>query len=232
MPRNSFYDLGFDHEELTSRQNVNMAIEKLALEFDLVMILEKFDESLVLLKYLNCWTDKDVMYAVSNKNVKLPKPKLSPKAKDILRKALSYEYDLYNFFRRKMDKEVRYFGRVAMQAEIDELKGEIARFKRNCKAKRHDREDCHVDPGNFIFKNCPCNLGFDKIIDCQTFNVNTDMALNQWSKCIQDHRLGLMEKEKKRHEELTLKEARIKLAVAKQSRVKNARDRAKRRRLK
>ncbi|CAG5105414.1 Oidioi.mRNA.OKI2018_I69.chr1.g2111.t2.cds [Oikopleura dioica] len=55
------YDLGFDNED-TSREYARYAIEEMDKIFDLVMITDRFEESIVLLRDLLCMSDEDVIY--------------------------------------------------------------------------------------------------------------------------------------------------------------------------
>jgi hypothetical protein len=55
------FDLGMNVSDFTKPFTVKEYIDKLDSIFDLVMLSEKMDESLVLLKHLLCWTTDDVI---------------------------------------------------------------------------------------------------------------------------------------------------------------------------
>ncbi|XP_071959906.1 galactosylceramide sulfotransferase-like [Antedon mediterranea] len=59
------FDLGLEHKTIDDYYTVKQKIQKLDSEFDLVLITEYFDESLILLKRLMCWSFEDILY-VSN----------------------------------------------------------------------------------------------------------------------------------------------------------------------
>jgi hypothetical protein len=55
------YDLGFDNENATAEYTRD-AISKIDNRFDLVMITDRFEESIILMKELLCMSDEDVIY--------------------------------------------------------------------------------------------------------------------------------------------------------------------------
>ena len=58
----SLWDLGMDKSKMADPQEVFNQIENHANTFDLVLIAERFDESLLLLKDLLCWKMEDMLY--------------------------------------------------------------------------------------------------------------------------------------------------------------------------
>lgn len=58
----SMFDLGFDKKHFENRNAVTQYIKYIENEFDLVLINEYFDESLILLKNLLCWDLEDILY--------------------------------------------------------------------------------------------------------------------------------------------------------------------------
>ena len=59
------FDMGLDEDNFTQPQDVSQYISRLDSIFDLVLIMERMEESLVLLKHLMCWkTDDVVMFKV------------------------------------------------------------------------------------------------------------------------------------------------------------------------
>ncbi|PIK57633.1 putative galactosylceramide sulfotransferase isoform X2 [Apostichopus japonicus] len=59
------FDLGLDHKYDEDDQKINEKIKELAGEFDLVLISEYLDESLLLMKKLLCWEYTDIVYLSS-----------------------------------------------------------------------------------------------------------------------------------------------------------------------
>nr|XP_006822302.1 PREDICTED: galactose-3-O-sulfotransferase 3-like [Saccoglossus kowalevskii] len=60
------FDLGLDHVYHTNMTVVLPFIQHIEESFDLVLITEYFDESIVLLKQILCWDWKDVVYFIKN----------------------------------------------------------------------------------------------------------------------------------------------------------------------
>ena len=56
----NLWDFGMTPEEMEVPRLVNQKIDQLSQEFDLVMIAERMDESLLLLQDLMCWPVKSM----------------------------------------------------------------------------------------------------------------------------------------------------------------------------
>ena len=56
------WDLGMDVSQMEDKHKLREIIEFYEKEFDLVLIAERFDESLILMKNLLCWDLQDVIY--------------------------------------------------------------------------------------------------------------------------------------------------------------------------
>ncbi|XP_006812064.1 galactose-3-O-sulfotransferase 2-like [Saccoglossus kowalevskii] len=63
---NQIRDLGLTLIQTANETIVNNTINKLDEEFDLVLIAEYFDESLILLRRLMCWEFEDIVYLTKN----------------------------------------------------------------------------------------------------------------------------------------------------------------------
>ncbi len=63
------WDLGMDVSAMESDKDLRETIQKLETEFDLVLIAERFDESLIVLKEEMCWTLEDVKYLTVGKSI-------------------------------------------------------------------------------------------------------------------------------------------------------------------
>ena len=98
-------------------------------EFDLVIIAEHFDQSLILLKrYLN-WSLKDILYVSHNVGKQL---KYIPRQTDLAKfKTFSaFDYTLYNFFKQKFEKQISAEGpKFSLEVEYFQLiKHNVSRF--------------------------------------------------------------------------------------------------------
>ena len=62
LSNSNLFDMGFEQENFQNMTLVKNYIDKMDKEFDLVMITDYFDESLILLKRLLCWEFEDIVY--------------------------------------------------------------------------------------------------------------------------------------------------------------------------
>ena len=63
---NNFWDLGFSNE-MTDEANINSAVAEILQKFDLIMISDYMDQSLILLKDELGWNIEDILYFTINK---------------------------------------------------------------------------------------------------------------------------------------------------------------------
>ena len=56
------FDLGMNRDNMEDVTKVKQKIQELDQQFELVMIMEKFDESVIILKDMLCWDIDDVIY--------------------------------------------------------------------------------------------------------------------------------------------------------------------------
>ena len=62
ISNSNLFDMGLEQEDLQNMALIKTYIDKMEEEFDLVMIADYFDESLILLKRLLCWKFEDIVY--------------------------------------------------------------------------------------------------------------------------------------------------------------------------
>lgn len=73
------FDLGLEPEEFDNTEAITNFISSIEKDFDLVLILEYFDESLILLKQQFCWSLEDVLYLKHNSRLQWLKKHHIPK---------------------------------------------------------------------------------------------------------------------------------------------------------
>ena len=124
----ALFDLGLDtkyHGDLNVVQNY---IRFLQQEFDLVMLMEHFDESLVLLKRRFCWKFEDILYFKLNERRDKDKQDLSSEVKEQILKWNSGDALLYDAFKQKLWKMIAdegpdFFKDLAIfQRELEAIK--------------------------------------------------------------------------------------------------------------
>ncbi|XP_078588183.1 galactose-3-O-sulfotransferase 3-like [Branchiostoma floridae x Branchiostoma japonicum] len=98
----------------TTRQFIN----KISQEFDLVMISDHFDESLVLFKRLMCWDLKDILYYKYNNynySSQYDTSKISQKLRDNHKEWDALDYALYEHFNNTLWKKIAMEGNSFVQ---------------------------------------------------------------------------------------------------------------------
>ena len=102
-------------------------------EFDLVLILDLFDESLVLLQDLLCWDLKDLTYFRLNERLEGSKSKImTSQTKEIITQWLWGDFKLYHHFKRKLKQKIQQFGPKKVQNQIQNLKNLNQELHTNC----------------------------------------------------------------------------------------------------
>ena len=98
----ALFDLGLDrkdHENFTAVRNY---IRFLQQEFDLVMLMEYFDESLVLLKRRFCWKIKDILYFKLNERINKEKQNVTSQVREQIRRWNVGDVLLYDVFNQTL----------------------------------------------------------------------------------------------------------------------------------
>ncbi|XP_038052306.1 galactose-3-O-sulfotransferase 2-like [Patiria miniata] len=129
------YDLGLREKHLGDSARIEEKIQQLETEFDLILILEHFDESLVLLRHLMCWDVDDVVYFVLNSRKSSVKTVAREPAEKI-RRWNAGDLRLYQTFNRTLWRRVEAFGRRRMRHEVGELRARIRHFVDRCAGNR------------------------------------------------------------------------------------------------
>lgn len=116
------YDLGFAGLLNPKSKAITNFINSIHRAFDLVMITERLDESLVLLKHLLCWNTSDVVAFKINARYNKYKEELSADARKKLLELNHVDVLLYRHFADVFERKVREFGEDRMAAEVEELR--------------------------------------------------------------------------------------------------------------
>eukprot|EP00058_Branchiostoma_floridae_P012940 XP_002598428.1 hypothetical protein BRAFLDRAFT_83226 [Branchiostoma floridae] len=121
-----------------------MFIEKIESEFPLVMIMEHFDESLVLFKRMMCWSLKDILYKRRNSGKYLYKEEDVPDNLKQVHKQWSHvDYALYDHFYQVFQEKLEEGGQD-LADEIEHFKKIQLRVSYFCDQLSHG--SCNVGP--------------------------------------------------------------------------------------
>ena len=109
MQSGMMYDLGYDFLEFVNKSLLRNAIQRLDSELDLVLMLEYFDESLVLMMREFCWDFDDVLYIKMNA-MKYKRSKISSRSRKKILKLNEADVALYNHFNKTFWKRIKKYG--------------------------------------------------------------------------------------------------------------------------
>nr|XP_054774342.1 galactosylceramide sulfotransferase-like [Lytechinus pictus] len=129
------FELGLDDTEKADPKVIEEMINRTASEFELVMIMDYFSESLILLKELMCWDLEDVSYFVVNGRATSFINKLSDVTAERIRKWNNGNTELYRFFNETFWRKVKEFGEDRMREEVAKLEEVNRRMADRCVQK-------------------------------------------------------------------------------------------------
>eukprot|EP00111_Clytia_hemisphaerica_P007003 TCONS_00020303-protein len=139
--RNSMlYDLGFTFHERPrgddSDARVGKAIQEIDETFDMVLLMDYFDESLVLLMNELCWGFEDIIYM--KHNVRAKRKNVSTKTADRIRKWNSADWELYKHFNKTFWNKIQKYGSAKFAKDLREFRERNNELVKNCQIKSED----------------------------------------------------------------------------------------------
>ncbi|MBN3325547.1 G3ST2 sulfotransferase, partial [Atractosteus spatula] len=145
--------------------------------FDLILVSEYFDESMILLKNALCWELDDVVSFKLNSRSNKTRQDLSPRTMEKIKQWNSLDWKLYLHFNatfwRKIDEMV---GREEMQREVERLRERRAQLMKTCL-----QDEGAVDPSQIKDTSLkPFQYGAAVI---QGYNLNPELDKITKSKC-------------------------------------------------
>ncbi|KAJ7324967.1 hypothetical protein JRQ81_017987 [Phrynocephalus forsythii] len=127
------FDFGFNHNGNFSAKHVQLMLRLIETEFDLLLISEYFDESMVLLKELLCWDLDDVVSFPLNSRHNSTKSHLSEDTIEKIKSWNKLDWELYVHFNRTFwDKIDWHIGREHMQQEVRALQQKREQLAKVC----------------------------------------------------------------------------------------------------
>ena len=131
----TLFDFGLPVEDNDNLDAVQAKIQEINDTFDLVMVMEYFDESIVLLKHLLCWEYSDLTSLKLNVHEKKSKSQISDKAQQKLREWLNSDMLFYNHFKELFENKIEVFGTDKMLEELPKIQGLNNEAKERCPLK-------------------------------------------------------------------------------------------------
>ncbi|OTF77476.1 galactosylceramide sulfotransferase-like protein [Euroglyphus maynei] len=126
------FDMGMAPKDFENDDKIRQFIQRLDSVFSLVMVAERMEESLILLKRLLCWNFDDVVVFKVNARNSNSKHKINAIATKRIEQLNRADQMLYEHFTKKFDREVRKFGQTRMKREIDALRNRTKSYYEFC----------------------------------------------------------------------------------------------------
>ena len=126
------WDLGLSATEMEDVEKVKQKIEELDKQMDLVLIVEDFENSLVILQDKLCWPMKDMTSLKLNERMGKKKSNITEETRSIMKKWLWADYMLYDHFKNKLQMHKDEMGLDKLDAKRDLLTALNAKVKLDC----------------------------------------------------------------------------------------------------
>nr|XP_006823445.1 PREDICTED: galactosylceramide sulfotransferase-like [Saccoglossus kowalevskii] len=128
---NQIRDLGLPLKKTANETLVNNKIRQLDKEFDLVLITEYFDESLVLLKHIFRWDFDDILYL--SKNERTNRDDITDEFRYNIYQWSRADVLLYTYFNETLWRRIRQYG--------SQFENDLAHFRHRL---QETREQCEI----------------------------------------------------------------------------------------
>ncbi|CAB1440911.1 unnamed protein product [Pleuronectes platessa] len=191
-----FFDFGQDNTLDADDPRVEQSIRLIDKRFHLVMLMEHFEESLILIKDILCWEMSDLLFFKLNSRKETTVSKLTPELRTKALQWNSIDWELYKHFNLTFWKKVEAYGRERMEKDVAELRMRNAEMVRICIEGGHSvvAGDIHeeaMQPWQPIGEKSIMGYNMKKNIDkayqvlCQKMltpeiQYLTDLGVNMW----------------------------------------------------
>ncbi|XP_030647821.1 galactosylceramide sulfotransferase [Chanos chanos] len=127
-----FFDFGYDNTLEPNDSRVDEGIRAIAKRFQLVMLVEHFEESLILLKDALCWDMDDLLFFKLNARKGSTVSKLTPELRARALEWNGIDRKLYRHFNKTFWRKVDAYGRERMARDVAELRRRNAEMAAIC----------------------------------------------------------------------------------------------------
>lgn len=125
---NMWFDLGFDHDAPPEESYVRARLAEVEQRFQLVLIAEHFDESMVLLRRRLRWQLDDIVSFRLNSRSQRSVTRLTPEGQERAKRWCALDWRLYRHFNRS------FWAQVRAELSPGRLRSEVAQLR----ARRHE----------------------------------------------------------------------------------------------
>ncbi|XP_072018126.1 galactosylceramide sulfotransferase-like [Amphiura filiformis] len=176
--------------QVNTTGSITNELRRIDHDFDLIILSEYFDESLILLKNLLCWEMDDLLYLSIRKHDKTYDHlyNVSDEVKSHIVGINSIDAALYEHFNKTFWQKVKAYG-PRFSVELAELRRRLGMLHRECSASV--RQDSHNKWGFNEYKLLPNDTEY-----CKKFFIVDDDNTKQYRSDLK-RKLMLFEKEKK-----------------------------------
>ncbi|XP_062989300.1 galactose-3-O-sulfotransferase 2-like [Elgaria multicarinata webbii] len=127
------FDFGYNHNGNFSAKHVQLMLHTIEAQFDLLLISEYFDESMVLLKKALCWDLEDVVSFPLNSRHHSTKVHLSEGTTEKIKSWNKLDWELYVHFNRTFWEKIDWhIGREHMRQEVRALQQKREELAKVC----------------------------------------------------------------------------------------------------
>lgn len=141
-----FFDLGMKSRDFDDSAKIQAAIQKLDNEFDLVLLTEYFEESMVMLKNLLCWTPEDMIHFNLNQRHQSERRNISSDLAKKIHQWNRADTALYEYFRdvflQKLNEQNEDFLR-----DVNDLKINNEVMRDICLESVSENDESYQDTG-------------------------------------------------------------------------------------
>lgn len=124
------YDLGLGPDKLFDNETiVNETIKRLEKEFTLILIMEYFDESLLVLKRELCWEYEDIVYFPKNQRIR--RRNLTNEQRQKIKDWNHADVLLYRYFNDTLWRKIKQYG-PGFDADLDHFRGLKSKLFLDC----------------------------------------------------------------------------------------------------
>ncbi|XP_030847319.1 galactosylceramide sulfotransferase [Strongylocentrotus purpuratus] len=128
---NQLFDLGLDHKYHDDSDVVTDTIHKLDHDFDLVMVSEYFDESVILLRRLLCWDIEDVLYISKAIRSKSHRLQMDVNLREKIQAWNKADVQLYQHFNKTLWRKIKEYG-PTFQRDLDYYRTRLGEVAEEC----------------------------------------------------------------------------------------------------
>lgn len=141
------YNMGVDIDVDSSVLQVKKAIDLIDRTFHVVLIAEKLEESLILLKEKLCWSYMDILYFDQNRKSEHDKSDIKSRSRLMskLETLNSADVLLYEHFLSKHDDAVKKYGTAEMALQVEYFKTFKGRYRKKCVAEKDKKIKDKID---------------------------------------------------------------------------------------